>query len=202
MQKFYANPAKQFSINPDLFQGRKPRKQVSKIFKQSGRGICAITRNAIQSIFQIGSFGYKIYGRTSGNEQFLSIVRNTYFDDIGSITPNGLYPTTNTTGYNPNKINLGKYFYIGSDSNLTYIKAHDLETIKPLQDISGTNKYITVADIVKWSDEINWFFGIRHDTAPRNIGFYSHNKKTNKKTRNSKRNRSRKNYKRRKSIKK
>jgi hypothetical protein len=138
--------------------------------------------NRINWSFVDESFGYKIYGRTLGNEQLLSIVRNTYFDDIGSITPSGSYPTTNTTGYNPNKINLGKYFYIGSDSNLTYIKAHDLETIKPLQDVSGTNKYITVADIVKWNDEINWFFGIRHDTAPRTIGFYSHNKKTNKKT--------------------
>ncbi len=128
------------------------------------------------------SFGYKIYGRTTNNEQFLAYVRNTYYDDMGVDIPNGSYSTVNTTGYNPNKINLGKYFYTASDTNLTYIKAHDLETIKPLQDISGTAKYITIGDVIKWNDEINWFFGIRHDTAPRQIALYSHNKKSNKKT--------------------
>ena len=128
------------------------------------------------------SYGYKIYGRTQNNEQLIANVKNTYYDDTGSVTPNGTYKTINQTGYNPNKINLGKYFYLGSDNNLSYIKAHDLESIKPLQDISGTNKYIVMGDIVKWSDDINWFFGIRHDTSPRQIALYSHNKKTNKKT--------------------
>jgi hypothetical protein len=68
--------------------------------------------NRINWSFVDESFGYKIYGRTLGNEQLLSIVRNTYFDDIGSITPSGSYPTTNTTGYNPNKINLVKSYIL------------------------------------------------------------------------------------------
>lgn len=52
--------------------------------------------------------GYKIYGRTKDNERFLASITNTnYYDDIGSATPTILFPSVNTSGYNPNKLNLG-----------------------------------------------------------------------------------------------
>ena len=52
--------------------------------------------------------GYKIYGRTKDNERLLASVTNTnYYDDIGSATPTTLFPSINTSGYNPNKLNLG-----------------------------------------------------------------------------------------------
>jgi hypothetical protein len=52
--------------------------------------------------------GYKIYGRTKDNERLLATVTSTnYYDDIGSSSPSTLFPTVDTSGYNPSKLNLG-----------------------------------------------------------------------------------------------
>ena len=52
--------------------------------------------------------GYKIYGRTKDNERLLATVTSTnYYDDIGTSTSSTLFPVVDTSGYNPNKLNLG-----------------------------------------------------------------------------------------------
>lgn len=46
-----------------------------------------------------GATGYKVYGRTGGNEQLLATLGNvTGWTDAGSVTPSGALPTANTTG--------------------------------------------------------------------------------------------------------
>ena len=52
---------------------------------------------------------YKVYGRTINSEQLLATVNNNYFDDIGTNTPNGTLPVKDTTGYDPNKLNIGRF---------------------------------------------------------------------------------------------
>lgn len=46
-----------------------------------------------------GATGYRIYGRSTGAEQFIAAVGGvTTYTDTGSVTPSGALPTANTTG--------------------------------------------------------------------------------------------------------
>ncbi len=68
-----------------------------------------INYNRIQWDNVIGAIGFKVYGRVLGSEQLLSSVTTNYWDDTGSISPNGSLPTKDTSGYDYTKLNLGKF---------------------------------------------------------------------------------------------
>jgi hypothetical protein len=94
--------------------------------------------NRIQWDNVAGAIGFKIYGRTYGSEQLLSSVTTNYWDDTGSISPNGSIPTKDTTGYDYTKLNLGKFQrvyssntnnqdnYLATVPTYTYIFSQDL----------------------------------------------------------------------------
>jgi hypothetical protein len=97
-----------------------------------------INYNRIQWDNVVGAIGFKIYGRTFGSEQLLSSVTTNYWDDTGSISPNGSIPTKDTTGYDYTKLNLGKFQrvyssntnnqdnYLATVPTYTYIFSQDL----------------------------------------------------------------------------
>ena len=94
--------------------------------------------NRIQWDNVVGAIGFKIYGRTFGSEQLLSSVTTNYWDDTGSISPNGSIPTKDTAGYDYTKLNLGKFQrvyssntnnqdnYLATVPTYTYIFSQDL----------------------------------------------------------------------------
>jgi hypothetical protein len=45
-----------------------------------------------------GASSYKVYGRLSGVQLFMATVTSPFFQDLGTITPAGALPVTNTTG--------------------------------------------------------------------------------------------------------
>jgi hypothetical protein len=52
---------------------------------------------------------YKVYGRTVNSEQLIATVNNNYYDDIGTGSPSGSLPVKDTTGYDPSKLNIGRF---------------------------------------------------------------------------------------------
>ncbi len=56
----------------------------------------------------LGANSYKVYGRTLNSELFMaSISSNVYFDDLGTVSPSGSLPTSNTTGYSATRTSMG-----------------------------------------------------------------------------------------------
>lgn len=100
--------------------------------------------------------GYKIYGRTYGNERYLATVINTnYFDDFGSITPTTTYLLKNQTGYNPNKLNLGPMMrkYTGPKNYDNYVGVIKLSTI-PVSTYTSNWSYII--KVFEYGDDYNY----------------------------------------------
>ncbi len=100
--------------------------------------------------------GYKIYGRTFGNERYLATVTNTnYFDDFGSITPTTNYLSKNQTGYNPNKLNLGPMMrkYTGPKNYDNYVGVLKLSTI-PVSNYTSNWPYII--KVFEYGDNYNY----------------------------------------------
>lgn len=94
---------------------------------------------------------YKIYGRTENNERFLNQVSSTnYFDDIGSITPGAIAPISNTTGYDPNKLNLGPLIrlYTGKTNSENYIS--------PITYTSSISTYDRMGNFTRSSNIIDY----------------------------------------------
>lgn len=79
-----------------------------------------INYNRIQWDNVIGAVGFKVYGRVSGSEQYLASVTTNYWDDTGISSPNGSLPEKDTSGYDYNKLNLGKFqrLYTSNVDNL------------------------------------------------------------------------------------
>jgi hypothetical protein len=61
------------------------------------------SNNFIRISWQPNSYAssFKVYGRTVNNELLIATVNNTYYDDIGNVTPSGNLPTKDTSGYDP-----------------------------------------------------------------------------------------------------
>ncbi len=98
---------------------------------------------------------YKVYGRTENNERFLYEISNTnYFDDNGSITPGILAPTKNTTGYDPNKLNIGPHIrlYTGKTNSDNYISPVTYTSSNSSYDRMGF--WTRSANIIDYGDKI------------------------------------------------
>lgn len=75
--------------------------------------------NFIRISWQPNSYAtsFKVYGRTVNNELLISTVNNTYFDDIGSVSPTGALPLKDTSGYDPSKLNIGRFLKLYTSSS-------------------------------------------------------------------------------------
>lgn len=69
------------------------------------------SNNFIRISWQASSYatGYKVYGRTVNSEQLIATVNNNFYDDTGSLNPNGALPLKDTSGYDPSKLNIGRF---------------------------------------------------------------------------------------------
>ena len=76
----------------------------------NGNSVLSST-NFIRISWQPNSYAtsFKIYGRTVNNELLIATVNNTFFDDLGTNTPNGALPTKDTSGYDSSKLNIGRF---------------------------------------------------------------------------------------------
>ncbi len=76
------------------------------------------SNNFIRISWQPNSYAssFKVYGRTVNNELFIATVNNTYFDDFGNVTPSGNLPTKDTSGYDPSKLNIGRFLKLSTSS--------------------------------------------------------------------------------------
>jgi hypothetical protein len=127
---------------------------------------------------------YKVYGRS--NNSYLLITQTIYnhFDDTGIYTPSGSLPSINSTGYDYRKLNLSEDMnqYKGNNIADNYIKIYDFSLIRPMYDLTiiGQNTYLRAYDVIEWSDDINYLFGVREGTTnPRKLCLYKHYKTSN-----------------------
>lgn len=99
--------------------------------------------------------GYKVYGRTIDNERLLTTVTTTnYYDDIGSAVPSSLFPAIDTSGYNPNKLNLGPLIrkYTGEKHYDNFIGPKKVYHI-PLDYIGNWTELVRVFE---YNDDFNY----------------------------------------------
>ena len=117
---------------------------------------------------------YKIYGRTSGSELYMSTTTGLHFDDTGAITPSGALPGSDTTNYNSTKVCIGtaiKYQLDGGVGPLPVAISRPGET--------STAVPIYIVSAVKWSGDIDWIFGadVAAAAVTRRIVMYEYNKR-------------------------
>lgn len=119
---------------------------------------------------------YNVYGRTSGSELLISNVLDLYFDDFGSITPNGNLPVTNTSGYSSSKISIGSMFTALSDGSISVLP---IATVRP-REAGGTSVPVGLGCAVSFNNYIDWVFGADSATAAttRRISLYKYYKQT------------------------
>ncbi len=126
---------------------------------------------------------YKIYGRTENNEKLLATVyKAVHYDDNGSVpNPNGELPIKNTTGYHPNKLNLGRLLRLTTDDrdkNKNYISPLIIRILNADYSIVG----IGGGNIAtyKFSDDIDYIF-MAYTAAQtyHYISCFEYNKRTN-----------------------
>lgn len=119
---------------------------------------------------------YKIYGRTSGSELFITTVTDLYFDDFGSITPSGALPATNSTGYSSSKISIGTMFTSLSDGSISVLP---IAVSRPRE--AGTAGIpLLIGCAVSYNSFVDLVFGADNATAAatRRIVLYRYLKQT------------------------
>jgi hypothetical protein len=79
--------------------------------------------------YQTNCLGYKIYGRSINSQTLIATVNNVFYDDIGSTPGIISYQGQNTSGYKPNKLNLGPLIrkYSSDDPIETFVGPLTLE---------------------------------------------------------------------------
>ena len=79
--------------------------------------------------YQSNCLGYKIYGRTVNSQTLIATVNNVFYDDIGSSPGVSSYLTQNTSGYKPNRLNLGPLIrkYSSEDPVETFVGPMTIE---------------------------------------------------------------------------
>lgn len=118
--------------------------------------------------------GYKVYGRTSGSELFLSNVSDLYFDDFGSLSPSGNLPIENTTGYNSSKVNLGTMFTTFTDGS---VSVQPIAVARPY--VAGAASVpVALGCAVSFNSYVDYIFGSDSTTAAttRRVALYRYSK--------------------------
>lgn len=120
--------------------------------------------------------GYKVYGRASGSELFISNVADLYFDDFGSITPSGALPSSNTTGYNSSKVSIGSMFTSLSNGS---ISVQPVAVARPYS-AGAVSVPVSVGCAVSYSNNIDYIFGADSSAAAatRRIALYKYFKQS------------------------
>lgn len=126
---------------------------------------------------------YKVYGRTENNEKLIATVyKSLHYDDNGSIpNPYGDLPIKNTTGYNPNKLNLGRLMRLYTDDtnkNKNFISPLIIKFFNADNNIGaggGAN-----SATYKFSDDIDYIFNATTSAQTYHyISLFEYNKRTN-----------------------
>lgn len=124
-----------------------------------------------------GATSYKIYGRISNQELFIAEISNTnYFDDNGSISPNGVLPIKNTSGYDSNKLSLGRFAKVFTsnknpeDNFLSLIKPNVQHIGMDLREYLNQDVYFDKATSVKYGNDI--IYTVVHRFAANNYKFF------------------------------
>lgn len=134
---------------------------------------------------------YKVYGRTVNGELLLATVHDTYFDDIGTLNPSGSLPLKDTTGYDSDKLSVGRFQklftgsndlydnYISSLPAFNYAFGEDYWNFLHRRD--NFNRYFQFPKSVKISENIIWLFILRYHASGSNIRgieFFTFNRST------------------------
>jgi hypothetical protein len=127
---------------------------------------------------------YKIYKYVDNKYQLLYVLRDAnHFDDIGQITLSEEPKSFNSTGYHPNKLNLGKYIKLYTDK--TSKSKNYLSTISNQALYSGyyyASSGAFMIDAFKYSNDITWLFGsVNHNSNYNIVSLFEHNTKTDDK---------------------
>jgi hypothetical protein len=108
-----------------------------------------------------GATSYKIYGRSSNQELFIAEVSDTnYYDDNGSITPNGSLPQKNTSGYDHTKLSLGKFAKVFTsnknkeDNFVSLIKPNLIPLGMDLREYYNIDIYFDKISSIKYGNDI------------------------------------------------
>ena len=112
-----------------------------------------------------GATGYKVYGRTSGSELLLSTVTDIHYDDVGTATPAGALPSSNTTGYSSARTSIGSLMKQQSGPNGTddWIGPYPTSIARPMEFSTGIPAVFP--HVIRWSDTIDWVFFADNATA-------------------------------------
>lgn len=139
------------------------------------------TSNFIRVSWQYIEFcsSYKVYGRTVNGELLLATVYDTYFDDFGNLTPSGALPVKDTTGYDSDKLSVGRFqkLYTGSndlyDNYISSLPAFNYsfgeEHWNFLYRRDSNTRFLHFTRAVKISENIIWLFILRYHASGTNI---------------------------------
>lgn len=114
--------------------------------------------------YQANSLGYRIYGRTFNSQTLIATVNNVFYDDIGS-TPGVInYLTSNTSGYKPNKLNLGPLIrkYSSEDPIDTFVGPLTLEC--PAYSTDYIGRWSNFVRVFNYNDSFIYYIMIRQVT--------------------------------------
>jgi hypothetical protein len=125
------------------------------------------------------STSYKIYGRTVNNELLIATVYDNYFDDFGNLTPAGALPTKDTSGYDPDKLSIGRFqkLYTGSndlyDNYISSLPAFNYAFGEEYYNFfvrrDNAQRYFHFIRTIKISENIIWVFILRYHASGSNI---------------------------------
>jgi hypothetical protein len=146
----------------------------------NGNSVLSST-NFIRVSWQVVEFStsYKVYGRTVNGELLLATVYDTYFDDIGTLNPSGALPTKDTSGYDSDKLSVGRFQklftgsndlydnYISSLPAFNYSFGEDYYNFLNRRD--NTQRYFQYIRAIKISENIIWIFILRYHASGSNI---------------------------------
>ena len=127
---------------------------------------------------------YKIYKYVDNKYQLLYVSRDAnHFDDIGQTTLSEEPKSFNSTGYHPNKLNLGKYIKLYTDKtsrSKNYLSTMSNQALYSAYYYAAPGSFMI--DAFKYSNDITWLFTNQNTNSNYNtIGLYEHNTKTDDK---------------------
>jgi hypothetical protein len=143
------------------------------------------SNNFIRISWQSSSYatGYKVYGRTANSEQLLATVNNNFYDDIGSASPNGSLPLKDTSGYDPSKLNIGRFqklFTSNTTPENNYISNQPHELYHVFDEFrviyasnSATQHYLYLAnDVINYTERYDLLIFQRNEVSGSQIRKY------------------------------
>lgn len=130
----------------------------------------------------LGANSYKVYGRTLNSELFMaSISSNVYFDDLGTVSPSGSLPTSNTTGYSATRTSMGTLMTqkTGGGAYDNWVGPFPVGLARPMEASTAIASFMPHA--IRWSTNEDWVFFADNSTAAatRRLVFAKYNRASN-----------------------